>query len=356
VFGVVKISHGKRIFTFCMGRFLSPKRPKLRFMLGKLIPAAWPLSGRAHDALFQPMPGGVGAPAPLLAAIYRFHADALPDEPDPPAHRRFRAMIEGLLGLGAPGLDRIGGLELKRARAAYVCCFERAERFQLELAQWRYEPQFRQELVEAREGLIEELIPYAAVERERRARLSRYWECMQTPIDLHGDTLLDLIRQMAPDDWHEMVLRWNWEHGAAPLDWITSQPDCDRATAIVALCRGNPGYVATHRGARGGAAGFVLALASRLENGFYMKADLSLDLPLRTRAMFARELAQARATRVSPWQLPDDLLLHPGRRQARPRYTLNDGQVHYHYDHWLAQLAAPPRARARSLIGLLISR
>jgi hypothetical protein len=54
--------------------------------------------------------------------------------------------------------------------------------------------------------------------------------------------------------------------------------------------------------------------------------------------------------------LPDDLLLHPGRRQARPRYTLNDGEVHYHYDHWLAQLAPPPaRARARSFIGLLTS-
>ncbi len=325
-------------------------------MLGKLLPAAWPLPGRAHDRLFQPMPGGIGAPAHLLGAIYRFYADALPDESDPPAHRRFRALVDSRLGFGAPGLDAIGGLELKRARAAYVCCFERAERFQFELTQWRYDEQFRQELLETREQLIGELIPYVAAERERRARLSRYWECMQTPIDIRGDTLLDLIRRMAPDDWHEMVLRWNWEHGAAALDWITGQPDCDRATAIVALCRGNPGYVATRGRESSSPAGFVLALASRLENGFYMKADLKLDLPLRTRALFGRELAQARATGVSPWLLPDDLLLHPGRRQARPRYTLNDGHVHYHYDYWLAQLAAPiPRPRVRSFIGLLAS-
>jgi len=34
-----------------------------------------------------------------------------------------------------------------------------------------------------------------------------------------------------PDQWHELVRRWNFDFGIHPLAWIVQQPDCDRATA-----------------------------------------------------------------------------------------------------------------------------
>ncbi len=327
-------------------------------MLGQILPATWPLSGRTHDHLFALAPEGLSAPAQMLASVYRIYRDALPDEALPPSHRYFGALVEQMLGLRAGRLESASGLELKRVRSAYGCCFEPNERFQFALSQWRHEPEFEALLLETRERLIAELIPYRAQERAQRARLSRYWECAQTPIDIEGDTTLDLVKQMAPDDWHEIALRWNWDDGISELDWITAQPDCDRATALYALCRGNPGYVAANPRhpepeGRWDTSGFVLALASRLENGLYVKAELGLDLNLRARAAFARELAAARATGVSPWQLPEDLIDHPGRAH-RPRYTLGDGGVHYHYEYWLRHLArATPRPKIQRFVGLL---
>jgi Domain of unknown function (DUF4274) len=328
-------------------------------MLGKLLPASWPLSGRGQDHLFAPIPGGLGGSTRLLASIYNVYRNALPDEPITPAHKHFGALVDDTLGLGAPGLDAINGLDLKRVRSAYVCCFEPTEHFQPDLSQWRYDAEFKDKLLETRARLIEELTPYVAEERAQRAHLSRFWECMETPVDIAGASLMQLIQQMSPDDWHEIVLRWNWDHGVDELDWITRQPDCDRATAAYALCRGNPDFVATrpkpaeHRG-RWDYSGFVLALASRLENGFYVTADLSLDLNMTARAAFSQRIAAARATGVSPWQLPGDLLTYPGVRAHRPKYTLCDGSVHFHYEYWLDHVAPSPRhPKVHRFIGLM---
>ncbi|MBX9745259.1 MAG: hypothetical protein K2X34_00055, partial [Hyphomonadaceae bacterium] len=113
------------------------------------------------------------------------------------------------------------------------------------------------------------------------------------------------------------------------------------ATALLALCSLVPS-----RFLNGAAhvreqklAGFVCALASRLENGFYANADFTLDLRLRQRAAFEAELAALRATGRSPWLIPDGLLDHEGARQAAPRYTISDGCVRWHYEYWLKHVA-----------------
>jgi len=79
-------------------------------------------------------------------------------------------------------------------------------------------------------------------------------------------------------------------------------------------------------------------VAARLENGFYVNAALVLTLPARTMEAYEREIAAARGAGVSPWQLPDGLLAHPGRAPA-PRYGLHNGAICYNYDYWLAHLA-----------------
>jgi len=149
--------------------------------------------------------------------------------------------------------------------------------------------------------------------------------------------VLDLVRKMQPDDWHEIALRWTWDHGLAELNWITSQRDCDRATAVFVLCKGEPGEIATR--ASNGHAGFVRAVAARLENGFYPRAELGLDLCRRDRDAFQRQLDIARATGESPWQLPEGLIDDPGVRRHAPRYSISDGQLHWCYEHWLAHRA-----------------
>jgi hypothetical protein len=155
---------------------------------------------------------------------------------------------------------------------------------------------------------------------------------------------LGLIQRMAPDDWHEIALHWDWNDGIETLDWITSQHECDRATAVFVLCAGKPGDVATRRERRGDDhGGFVRDVAARLENGFYPNAELGLQLTMRQRQAFEAELATARATGVSPWRLPDDLLTHEGKREHRPKYAVTGGRIHYQYEYWLEHLAPPKR-------------
>lgn len=310
-------------------------------MFAKLMSRLVPLPASAHDHLFTTF-APEGAPPQVLNSIYHQYRAAMPDEFVPPQHLHYRALVNSIVG--ATGWRRLDGLELRRVSSAYVCCFERAEAFEFQLALWRVEPAFREVLTKTRQQLIAELIPLAAAESARRAHFSRWKECLAAPLDLHGETMLELIQQMNPDDWHEIVLHWDWNRGVAELDWITSQHACDRATAVFALCCGSPGEVATrHRGSEGDHDGFVRAVAARLEGGFYPNAELSLCLTMRQRETFEAELETARLTGASPWRLPDGLLDHQGTRSHEPRYAVTDGHAHYHYESWLERVTARKR-------------
>lgn len=310
-------------------------------MFAKLLSRLVPLPASAHDHLFTTF-APEGAPPQVLNTIYHQYRDAMPDEMVPPQHAHFRALVDRIIGANWRRLD---GLELRRVSSAYVTCFERAEAFEFQLALWRVDPEFRRLLAETRERVIAELMPLAAAESARRAHFSRWKECLAAPLDLEAETLLGLIQQMQPDDWHEVVLRWDWNWGAAELEWITAQRTCDRATAVFALCSGGPGEVARMRVRRDedDRAPFMRELAARLEGGFYAVAELALDLPMRQRLGFEAELATARATGVSPWQIPDELISFEGRRPHQPKYSVNDGRAHYEYEWWLKHLAAPQR-------------
>lgn len=310
-------------------------------MLRKLFSHfAPPLPASAHDHLFTPFAPN-GAPVSVLHDIYSRYGDAARDEPIPAQHRQFRALVDRIIRARIGGWRRLDGLDLRRVGSAYICCFERSEAFEFQLSLWRGEPAFRDALIHARACVVAQLTNQAAAERARQAHFRRWKECLAAPIDLEGDDLLSLIKRMQPDDWHEIALHWNWDLGVAELDWITSQRSCDRATAVHVLCAGGVGDIATHEAALDEAVrreGFICALAARLEGGFYPSAELGLHLPLRARAAFERQIDVARMTGVSPWQLPDGLVTHPGRTHA-PKYAVTDGQAHYHYEYWLGHVA-----------------
>ncbi len=305
--------------------------------------SARPEPGHLHDPLFADIaPGSANASARLLAVLYEQYTDASAPAPQ---YLHYRRMVRAVAGGDDPRVLRgLTGKALQRVRAAYVCCFEPHDLYMRQVAAWWADPVFLALLFRTREALIADLEAHAAAAAAERDYLARLAECRATPIDLEGASLLDQIKQMGPDDWHEIVLSWNWDHGIAELEWITSRRECDRATAVYAYCRGAPGRIArrcekpSYERGRWDYGGYVRAVAARLEGGFYMNAQFALALPAETSDRFEREIALARATGESPWQTPDGLVSHPGRAHA-PRYALNHGVAHYHYDHWLAHIA-----------------
>lgn len=299
--------------------------------------------GRAYDHLFADYAPN-GAPPSVLRALYRKYEEALPDEFVPPQHKHFRALVQQYLVASGQSIDGLPGGGQKRIYSAYAACFERYETYAFQLSLWRNDHSYRYALIEARRKVVEEIIAWRASEEERRLYNQRWKECAAAPLDLAGDSALTLIKQMAPDDWHEIALNWRWCDGVNELNWMTSQRECDRATAVYLLCFGAPGDVAANHRDEGDKHAFVRALAARLEGGFYPNAELRLTLSQRSRRTFENELARARATSESPWQLPADLLDHTGVRHHAPRYTVCDGRIRYHYDYWLNHLA-PRRTR-----------
>lgn len=309
-------------------------------MFAKLLSRLVPLPASAHDHLFTTFAPD-GAPSQVLNTIYHQYRAALPDERVPPQHLHFRTLVDRIIGRNWRRLD---GIELRRVGSAYICCFERSEAFEFQLALWRVDPHFRRLLTETRAQLIADLIPLAAAESARRVHFSRWKERLAAPLDIEAPTLLGLIRKMRPDDWHQIARDWDWNAGISELEWITGQRTCDRATALFVLCAGAPGEVATRRvrGEEEARGGFLRDLAARVEGGFYPNAELGLALSMRQRLAFDAELATARATGVSPWQLPDDLLTHEGRPH-QPKYAVSDGRAHYQYEWWLTHVAPKPK-------------
>ncbi len=300
-------------------------------MLAKLFSrAAGSWTSARYDRLFTPFAPN-GAPAQVLGRLYHQYAGALPDEFVPPQHAHYRALVAPM-ALAAGSFARLNGPALKRVYAAYTCCFERAETFHFQLAQQREDRAFQETLLETRAAVVRDLLALETAEQARREHYARWRECLDAELDLEGGSMLELIQQMGPDDWHEIAQRWDWDMGVAELNWITSQRACDRATAVYVLCAGRCGEVATRLNAHH--AGFVRAVAARLENGFYPNAELGLALPARLRVQFEREIETARATGESPWRIETELVRHPGRA-AEPRYTLQDGALRYHYEYWL---------------------
>lgn len=288
-----------------------------------------------HDHLFTTY-APEGAPARVLCSLYEQYAGAYPDEPVPPQHQYYRALVDAIIAGG--NLRTLRDLDLRRVNSAYVTCFEKAEAFEFQLSLWREDPDFHARLLQTRAAVVGDLSAQAEAEAARIDHYKRWNECVATPLDIGGYSRLSLIAQMAPDDWHEIALSWDWRNGTAELEWISAQRTCDRATALYIMCKGAPGDVATHAHEPTARDAFIRTLAGRLEDGFYPAADFGLPISMRTRVAFAEQMAIARRTRVSPWVLPSDLLHHDGRRH-QPKYAITDGRLHYHYEYWLAHLA-----------------
>jgi len=294
-----------------------------------------PASHADHDHLFTTY-APEGAPARVLCSLYEQYTDAYPDEPVPPQHRRYRALVDTIVADGQ--LRSLRDLDLRRVNSAYVTCFEKAEALEFQLSLWRNDATFAALLLQTRADIVADLTAQTEADARRLEHYKRWNECLAAPLDIGGYNRISLLAQMQPDDWHEIALSWDWRHGTAELEWLTAQRSCDRATAVYIMCKGAPGDVASHAHAPTARDAFIRTIAARLEDGFYPSADFCLPISMRTRVAFAEQMAIARRTRVSPWVLPSDLLHHDGQRH-QPKYAITDGRLHYHYEHWLAHVA-----------------
>ncbi len=60
------------------------------------------------------------------------------------------------------------------------------------------------------------------------------WSMAQSGQD--PDDMADWLGSLRPDDWHEIVVRFDWDSGdIAIIAWIAGQPDADRATILTIL-------------------------------------------------------------------------------------------------------------------------
>jgi hypothetical protein len=98
--------------------------------------------------------------------------------------------------------------------------------------------------------------------------------------------LIDRLRAGGPDEWHSFATNWNWDHGIAPLIWITRQPSCDKATAAHFYWGLEPSFyfaggwnpdksLEDHRFSHS----VLLDLLDRWEKGFYTRSEIYFEKP-----------------------------------------------------------------------------
>ena len=88
----------------------------------------------------------------------------------------------------------------------------------------------------------------------------------------------------SPDERHMAACCWNWNYGMAPILWITRQPDCDIATALIAYFGCDPAYFFKFNGDRNQVScvnlesfDFLVELKSRLEAGYYKRSKIAFE-------------------------------------------------------------------------------
>ena len=61
------------------------------------------------------------------------------------------------------------------------------------------------------------------------------------PLSQSQSYLLNWLTGQPPVEWHKVATSWNWDNSLAVLQWITTQPGCERATAQHIFWTGEPG-------------------------------------------------------------------------------------------------------------------
>jgi hypothetical protein len=124
----------------------------------------------------------------------------------------------------------------------------------------------------------------------------------------HAQAMIDWLANKEPDVWFEVTQHLNWDNAFRVLDWIISQPQCDKANAAGIFWGADPLYhLRRNDGADVHSESFHLLdkVLRNWEAGFYTRAELAWDENWRERY---RAAVATRPGRDDPFAIPDDLL------------------------------------------------
>lgn len=123
----------------------------------------------------------------------------------------------------------------------------------------------------------------------------------------HAQAMIDWLADKNPDVWFEVTQHLNWDSSGRVLDWIISQPRCDKANAASVFWGANPLYYLRGDTVKRDSEGFLL-LDKVLRNWkaeFYTRAELAWSEDWR--AQYSEAVA-ARRDQDDPLSIPNDLL------------------------------------------------
>lgn len=124
-----------------------------------------------------------------------------------------------------------------------------------------------------------------------------------------------------PDVWFEITRQLNWDTSERVLDWIISQPSCDKANAALIFWGCSPEHYARElaTGRKSNAAPFqlMMKILRFWKKGFYTRAALAWRLEDRQAQLYRAAIDSA-----DPFGVPPDLFgpLN-GRRPAVPEFA-----------------------------------
>lgn len=123
--------------------------------------------------------------------------------------------------------------------------------------------------------------------------------------------LISWLGGKSPDVWHFVARKINWSGGLRVLDWIVSQPECDKATAAYVFWFTEPEYqLSVMRGA--GYKFNIYALFEKVlanwQSGFYRRQEIALSQDEIGLRVLGLETALANLPAgARPFVLPRDL-------------------------------------------------
>ena len=121
--------------------------------------------------------------------------------------------------------------------------------------------------------------------------------------------MIDWLSDKTPDIWFDVTQSLNWDNSERVLDWIVSQPMCDRANAAWVFWRCEPSYYAGNpERATITSDGFDLMrkILRNWKSGFYRRGELAWKSEFDHRRNYF-EVVEKLPGRADPFDIPRDL-------------------------------------------------
>jgi len=201
--------------------------------------------------------------------------------------------------------------------------------------------EFRKTWLQARPHLDRRRAEETA-EQQAAARTAQLRDSYESASDADvAAPALDWLPLQTPDTWHAVAAGWG-SGDRKPLEWIATQPTCDKTTAAVIffLCANGGEYVRYPLhiipAYRQHCWRLCETIARNWQAGFYQTQQFTFPEQCDAlRKEFKDAIAGLRATgKPVPWTLPEDAFAAFDGREPKSIYTSNNGKIRYAFAFW----------------------